>query len=188
MGFRNIGIRFKRAEYLRWISAVKSVEKQAKYEARNVPRKHALKYMQMVQSNILNQKYTFPALSDEYAAWKAKYGYPPGFWQLHGNILKYLNLFKVSHSNIGGKRVYAWMGGVPNGIKVTSISWFEKGKDRIRDVAWYGKRVEEGFTMRGGKVVKPRPMFGNTARDFQQEGHISKRLDVSKTYIKLRWK
>ena len=181
--FKNIRLRFVVDDYRRWRTAVVNVDKQATYEAKNNPEKGATEFYQMLFRNIMQGRYTgaFAKHTKDYKKWKAGVT-SKGYWRLQDHVLQYLNAFKVSHPNRGGRRVYAWMGGIPNGIKVTSWSWYGKKYNQVKELAVYAKYVEYGTSQ-----MPARPVFGWTTESYWRAGFLTRKLSQSRKKIKDKW-
>jgi hypothetical protein len=170
-----IGVRFSRKDLGRWVGAVRKVKKEAYHQTVEMSHKCAVDYYQMVQRNIMFQKYTYHPLEERYAEWKASVGADPGkFWWLFGDLMQALTAFTVPPED---GQVYgsSWMGGIPAGIRDSGGKSMFGGKGEPRLIALYGSVNE-----------RRRPLFRPTAMEFAQKKWKRKgRIALGK--IKGKW-
>ena len=151
------GIRFNTNDYIRIIYALRRVQRVAISESKDLPRRGATDYYQIVHNNITSQKYAggYPEYAERYAIWKAKTVGSLDFWRLYGPLLSNLRAFKVE-GDLPGETAY--MGGIDDSASYEGTS-----------IAMYGMMVESGRFGKG-KAVKPRPVFLPTALEYGARG------------------
>lgn len=155
-----IRIEFIQAELARWFRALDRVETYSKLWIENwMQRKSATDYYQLVAQNLVGGKYAggyakYDSNRDDnrYGDWKKKYFPGRGFWQLKGDLLKNLTMWKVDKG---------YRAGIPPGVMDSGgKSWFGTGGG--------GKRKE--IVMYGGILEKTRPLFGPTMKEYAASG------------------
>jgi hypothetical protein len=128
-----------------------------------LPRKLALYYVANIRMFIMYQKFmsNYQGYNPDYAAWKQKYGKGRGFWNLYGDLVTNLSVFRKGRDWFGGISYYAMDSG--------NKSWFGEGdKGKVKRIAMYGSVMEEGIrvsTNRSG-VHPARPLFTPVLKDF----------------------
>ena len=185
-----IGIRFDVRDYRRWKSAVKKVAKKALNEAQDLPKRCATDFSDLVFRNIVGQRLGgYQQYSERYGKWKANVRPGTGYWILANEVLGALTTFKVSASSVGGKRTYAWMGGIPNTVRSAGgKSWFGEGDRSSKSVAvaQYAKMMEYGGDFgRAGKHPK-RPVFVPATDEYSRK-QWDRQFMKSRSKIKKGW-
>jgi len=170
----NIGIGFIRTDLTKFVSAVRMVKAEVNNQTMEMSRKCAIDYYQLVQKNIMFQKYSYPPLEERYAEWKAEQGSSPDmFWYLFGDLMQALTAFVVPKEGAYGS---SWMGGIPAGVYDSGGKSMFGGKGAPRLIATYAAVNE-----------KRRPLFKPTGLDFARKGW-KKRGRESLRIIKRKWK
>jgi len=172
-----IQIQFNQADLNRWMRAVDKVQNKAKLWIENeMQRRCATDYFQLVQKNIMTQKYSagYKPYNERYAKWKYPKGTGAGidFWILGGDLVRNLQIFKHG----GG-----WVGGIPPGIKDSGgKSWLGPrfgGKGKSKKIAMYGAKAEA-----------LRPVFKPTMEEYADDKNgWQKRGREALNYIKGAW-
>ena len=152
-----IHITFVDFQFRRYVGALKAVTSKAVRITDELPRRQAIKYVNLLRENISIGRYygqIYSPYSPRYLKWKRTvFKSTHGFWRLKGHLLSSLIAYRVR---------FGWMGGVPPGRLVEGSSWFGEGHTgQPRYIAQYASWMEYG---RRGQP--PRPLFRPTLDRF----------------------
>lgn len=151
-----IGFYFKADDLKRWQRAVQNLLKEAQLSDKKLPYEGAVAYRNLVLQNLSHQRYGWTRLSQSYAEWKAKHGYPAKFWMMRGELIAAIRVFRAR----GYKGKMGWAGGVDPNVYAPKIGWSNKPRGNIK-VIKYAIYDEEGTP-----TQPPRPLFMPTANDY----------------------
>jgi len=153
-----VGFYFKADDLKRWLRAVENLAKQAQLAEKKLPFEGAVAYRNLVLQNLSHQRYGWHRLSASYAEWKANHGYPTKFWQMTGELIRAIRVFRAK----GYRNKDGWAGGVDPNMYAPKIGWSNKPRGNIR-IIQYALYTEEGT-----KTQPPRPLFMPTAYDYAE--------------------
>lgn len=181
-----IGIRFSEPDVRKILSALTRVESRTRFQSNNVPRLHAVDYMNLVIRNIMTGKHTsgYKQYHPRYKAWESQYGLGHGYWKLMGDLVKNVNYRRVPVKS----GAYAWFSGVPAGVMAGGKSWFSPGQRRgkKKEIAWTGK-IMEGIIKTNKQNHPARPMFKPTLEEYKGAG-AGKRGRQALVSLKRHWR
>ena len=152
----------------RILFAIAKVESRVELEKNDLPFRSAVDFQHLVIANLNSQKYAggYAPYSDMYKKWKQEQGVGMKYWELYGDLVESIKVFKL------GK---GWMSGViPGKVASRSSQMYGKKKKRVL-ISYYARLMES-----------TRPLFTPTKDEYRKDG-FPKRGRESLNKIKWSW-
>lgn len=176
-------IEFDRSDVMRYIRALRRIQRAVDREKVELPYRCAVGYVNMLRHNIMTQKHmgTYPPYNPRYASWKSQYFATTGFWVMRGAVVRALTVYRDRHPQ-------RWIGGLPpNAGTVPGSSWFgPPGRGKPKSINMYAHVNEYGGHY-GGAYHPERPIFRPTKIEYERN-EFPKRVSESKNIIGRSWR
>jgi hypothetical protein len=145
-----------------------------------LPFRCAVDVSHRLRENIIKQTYIYPDYEEHYESWKMARVGDTGFWNLYGDLLRSITVFRQgSH----------WVAGVPPGVKDSGgKNW--SGKGGKKEIGMYGWVMEFGgnYTASGGGDHPARPLFNPTLREYMKDTDgFDRRVREAMNTIRSAW-